>query len=100
MARITMTHTAMTHKTMTHKTTMLCVLLLRLFVSGAMGQEPAASKPKLQVHKESFGKTGDGRPVDLYTLTNSHGIEVRAMSYGAIIVSLRVPDKVSPSTTI
>jgi aldose 1-epimerase len=29
----------------------------------------------------------------LYTLTNSHGMEVRAMSYGAIIVSVRVPDK-------
>ena len=35
----------------------------------------------------------DGKAVYLYTLTNAHGMEVRAMSYGAIIVSLRVPDR-------
>jgi aldose 1-epimerase len=29
----------------------------------------------------------------LYTLTNSHGVEVRAMNYGGIIVSIRVPDR-------
>ena len=29
----------------------------------------------------------------MYTLTNSHGVEVRAMNYGGIIVSLRVPDR-------
>ena len=75
-----------------HKTTVLCVLLLTLFVSAVMAREtPPRRKP--EVRKESFGKTGDGRPVDLYTLTNSHGVEVRAMTYGGIIVSLRVPDK-------
>jgi len=35
----------------------------------------------------------DGAAVYLYTLTNAHGMEVRAMSYGAIIVSLRVTDR-------
>ena len=29
----------------------------------------------------------------MYTLTNSHGLEIRAMSYGGIIVSMRVPDR-------
>src|ERR1700682_5212780 len=76
-----------------HKTTLLYVLLLTLLVSSLMGREAAPSKHELQVRKESFGKTGDGRPVDLYTLTNSQGVEVRAMTYGGIIVSLRVPDK-------
>jgi len=50
-------------------------------------------KGKLQTREEAFGKTGDGRPVDLFTLTNSNGMEVRAMTYGGIIVSIRVPDK-------
>jgi len=45
------------------------------------------------VKKESFGKTREGQPVDLYTLSNTHGIEVRAMTYGGIIVSLKVPDR-------
>ncbi len=42
--------------------------------------------------RESFGVV-QGRPVDLYTLTNANGLEVRAINYGGIIVSLRVPDK-------
>jgi len=29
----------------------------------------------------------------LYTLTNAHGVEVRAMNYGCIILSIRVPDR-------
>jgi aldose 1-epimerase len=45
------------------------------------------------ITKKAFGKTGDGKPVDLYTLTNQHGMEIRVMSYGGIILSLRVPDK-------
>ena len=45
------------------------------------------------VKKEPFGKTRDGQPVDLYTFSNAHGMEVRAMTYGGIIVSLKVPDR-------
>jgi aldose 1-epimerase len=29
----------------------------------------------------------------LYTLTNSHGLEIRAMNYGGIILSMSVPDR-------
>ncbi|HEX3351921.1 MAG: aldose epimerase family protein [Terriglobales bacterium] len=76
---------------MNHKTIIFPFLLLVIFVSGALGRPGTAMKR--QVRKESFGKTGDGRPVDLYTLTNSKGMEVRAMTYGGIIVSIRVPDK-------
>ena len=45
------------------------------------------------VTKEAFGTTRDGKPVDVYTLTNAPGIAVRAITYGGIITSLRVPDK-------
>ena len=76
---------------MNHKTIIFPLLLLVIFVSGALGR--AGTAMKRQVRKESFGKTGDGRPVDLYTLTNSKGMQVRAMTYGGIIVSIRVPDK-------
>jgi len=40
----------------------------------------------------SFGRA-EGREVELYTLTNRHGIEARIMTYGAAIVSLRAPDR-------
>jgi len=78
---------------MKNKPRVLPILLLTLLVCAVTAQEMAPTNNKLEVKKESFGKTGDGRPVDLYTLTNSHGLELRAMTYGGIIVSLRVPDK-------
>ncbi len=40
-----------------------------------------------------FGATPDGEPVDLFTMTNPNGIEVRAITFGGIIVSLRTPDR-------
>ncbi len=43
--------------------------------------------------KESFGTTPDGEAVDIYTLTNANGLRARIMTYGAIIVSLEVPDR-------
>jgi len=45
------------------------------------------------VTQTPFGVTPDGESVQLFTLTNTHGMEVRAMSYGGIIVSLEVPDR-------
>jgi aldose 1-epimerase len=47
----------------------------------------------LMVKKVAFGTTPDGKAVELYTLTNTHGIEVRVMTYGGIVVSLQTPDK-------
>ena len=41
----------------------------------------------------SFGRLADGTDIGLFTLTNGHGLEVRAITYGAIIVSVRVPDR-------
>jgi aldose 1-epimerase len=54
--------------------------------------ESASSKPHRGLHTQPFG-TQDGRPITLYTLTNSHGVEVRTMNYGGIILSMRVPDR-------
>ena len=51
-----------------------------------------SAKPKPGVESKPFG-THDGRPITLYKLTNSHGVEVDAMNYGGIIVSIRVPDR-------
>ena len=45
------------------------------------------------VTKQSFGKTADGESVDLYTLKNFNGVEVKITNYGGIIVSFRVPDR-------
>lgn len=56
-----------------------------------MGADSSAGRAS--VRTTPFGTTPDGQAVELITLTNGHGVEVRAMSYGGIIVSLKVPDR-------
>ena len=68
-----------------------CVIVFVAALGGLLFAQ-TSSKGKSGVKQEDFG-TRDGRPVILYTLTNSHGVEVRAMNYGGIILSLRVPDR-------
>jgi len=57
----------------------------------AIAAPPAKGKHVMK--KEAFGVTKDGTPVERYTMVNSHGMEVRAMTYGGIITNLRVADK-------
>jgi len=45
------------------------------------------------MRKRPFGKTSDGREIDLYLLRNSNGVEIEITNYGGIVVSLRVPDR-------
>jgi aldose 1-epimerase len=47
----------------------------------------------MTVSRAPFGATPDGAAVNLFTLKNNHGVEVRAMSYGATIISIRTPDR-------
>ena len=49
--------------------------------------------PTMDVRKELFGRLPDGTAVDIYTLTNKAGLEARIMTYGAILVSLKIPDR-------
>ena len=46
-----------------------------------------------QATSASFGHTADGQDVQIVTLTNSHGMRARVMSYGASLQSLLVPDR-------
>jgi aldose 1-epimerase len=55
--------------------------------------ESTQMKKELNVTKVPFGKTPDGREVDLYTLTNAKGAKASIMTYGGIVVSLDVPDR-------
>jgi aldose 1-epimerase len=45
------------------------------------------------IMKEPFGKTPDGKSVDIYTLRNTNGLEARIMTYGGALVSLKTPDR-------
>jgi aldose 1-epimerase len=45
------------------------------------------------IRKDRFGKTIGGIKVDLYTLTNTQGMEALITNFGATLVSLKVPDR-------
>ena len=54
---------------------------------------PARSSNSPRVTRAPFGTIPGGTAVELFTFSNAAGLEVRAMTYGAIIVSLRTPDR-------
>ena len=72
-----------------------CRTIAPLFLTACMiwsGAEAAPGATHRAIIKEPFGHAGKDN-VDIYTLTNAHGIELRVMTYGAAIVSLRTPDR-------
>jgi aldose 1-epimerase len=57
------------------------------------GSEVTKGLPKMNIEQKPFGKTPDGKPVDLFTLTNPNGMRVDITNYGGIVVRLMVPDR-------
>lgn len=53
----------------------------------------ATGRRRPAVTRAPFGAMPDGTPIEIFTLTNSTGMEIRAINYGAIIVSIKVPDR-------
>jgi len=51
----------------------------------------AESQPSLW--SQAYGHTKEGKPVNLYTLTNGRGMEVSITNYGSTVVALTVPDR-------
>src|SRR5436190_5107350 len=51
---------------------------------------PAADKT---ITRKPFGKTKEGVPVELFTLTNARGMTATITNYGGIVTSLKVPDR-------
>jgi aldose 1-epimerase len=66
----------------------LTIAILALGVAQALAAAPAGHAPT----KSPWGKTSDGT-VDIYTLTNVHGVEARVATYGATLVVLQAPDR-------
>ncbi|MBN2019886.1 MAG: galactose mutarotase [Sedimentisphaerales bacterium] len=48
---------------------------------------------KMSVKVEPFGKTPDGREVEIVTLTNGKGLTAKITNYGGTIVSFEAPDR-------
>lgn len=69
--------------------------IVRVLLAGAVAASVAAGlapAAEPSIGKKGFGEV-DGTPVDLYTLTNSKGMQVAITNYGGIVVSLLAPDR-------
>ena len=69
-------------------------------VGGCHGKDNGSARSKQSrdaanagVERSDFGKTKDGKTVELYTLTNRNGLVAKVMTYGATLTELHVPDK-------
>ncbi len=84
-----------------------CSVIARVFflavLAGTLSCGPPTDGSKENMESEKlfspnlssadFGTTPEGETVRIHTLTNSAGLEVRVITYGGIIVSLRTPDR-------
>jgi aldose 1-epimerase len=77
----------------------LCIYVLAAagIASVCCEAEPAQlsgkTSSRARVRVETFGKTPDGQEVFLYEMVNVNGLRARVIDYGAILVSLEVPDR-------
>jgi len=71
------------------------ILKSSVFVlAGLSGCAPGEEPINRGIFSEPFGSTPDGQAVELFTLTNPQGLEIKAITYGGIIISLKTPDAV------
>lgn len=66
-------------------------LLSLAFTAGSTQAQTAA--PYVRLQEQNFRTEIDGKPVDLYTIRNAAGMEVRITNYGAKIEQILVPDR-------
>ena len=73
------------------RTSTLAAILI--FSVGCVSTIPLGTgNKKMTILKESFGEF-EGKKVDIYTLKNANNMEVKITNYGAIVTSIKVPDK-------
>src|SRR5512140_2320618 len=75
---------------MTRATIQRIAGIMGIISTAACASGPEPQKPG--VPQEPFG-TADGKPITAYTLRNARGMEVKAINYGGVILSIKVPDR-------
>jgi aldose 1-epimerase len=66
--------------------------LMGILAIACLAQAPAR-KGTPMVNKKAFGKMPDGAAIELYTLSNSKGMQAGIVTYGGAVVSLTAPDR-------
>ncbi len=72
----------------------IILILMFAFLIGCDKQKSISKEENgLRIQEETFGKTEEGDLIKSYTLTDGKGIKVKLINYGAILVSLKIPDR-------
>lgn len=74
-------------------TTLFIVVVVTALGFGLIAPAATAARSAGTISSELYGTTADGVDVYEYTLTNARGIEVKIITYGGIITSVKVPDR-------
>ncbi len=67
--------------------------LMLLAGCGSHQETKKAPAPPMTITMDGFGSTAAGETVNLYTLSNTKGMEVKISTWGGDIVSMKVPGK-------
>jgi aldose 1-epimerase len=73
---------------------------LAITVALAIIMTAEIAHPAPTLDRTPYGNTQDGRAVDIYTMTNEHGLRVRFLSYGGVITEVVVPDRTGRADNI
>ncbi len=76
---------------MTRATFQRIVAIMGIIGTAACGSA-GTPQQKPGVTSEPFG-SADGKPITAYTLRNAKGMEVKAINYGGVILSITAPDR-------
>ncbi len=75
------------------KTTVPLLIVGAAVAAATLAAQTGARRNAASVARSATSAQADGKRIDMFTLTNAHGIEVKAISYGGIITSLKTPDR-------
>ena len=70
---------------------MVCALSIAAATAASITSRAASAAATLD--HAPYGMTQDGQAVEIYTMTNEHGLRVRFLSYGGVITEIDTPDR-------
>jgi aldose 1-epimerase len=70
---------------------MVCAIAIAAALAAVMTSRTANAAATLD--HAPYGTTQDGQAVDIYTMTNEHGLHVRFLSYGGVITEINAPNR-------
>lgn len=84
----------MAASTTAHRTSLALTAIVTLLHNGCtVASQSGAPAMTASAAPAPFGTLANGQSAQLFTLRNSHGLEVQLTNYGGIITSLKTPDR-------